>query len=120
MLARVNKICDSRMTNPVGRQALFRLLVMAAVGIPMFPAVAQTGPVALLSRSMTLMVPFSPGGPVDVLGRLLAQEFQAKTGDSVVVENRTGGPGNIDIDAVRKAEPDGSNLQPAISRSIRH
>lgn len=59
---------------------------------------------------MTLIVPFSPGGPVDVLGRLLAQEFQTKTGNSVVVENRTGGAGNIGIDAVRKAAPDGSTL----------
>jgi len=57
-----------------------------------------------------LILPFAPGGPVDVLGRLLAQEYQARSGHVVSVENRTGGAGNIGIDAVRRAAPDGTTL----------
>jgi tripartite-type tricarboxylate transporter receptor subunit TctC len=59
---------------------------------------------------MTLILPFAPGGPVDVLGRLLAQEYQARSGHPTSVENRTGGAGNIGIDAVRRSAPDGTTL----------
>jgi tripartite-type tricarboxylate transporter receptor subunit TctC len=59
---------------------------------------------------MTLIVPLSAGGPLDVLGRLLAQEYQARSGQPATVDNRTGGAGNIGIDAVRRAAPDGTTL----------
>ena len=67
-------------------------------------------PAQFPQRPMTLMLPFAPGGPVDVLGRLLAQEYQARSGHVVSVENRTGGAGNIGIDAVRRSAPDGTTL----------
>jgi tripartite-type tricarboxylate transporter receptor subunit TctC len=57
-----------------------------------------------------LIVPFSPGGPVDVLGRFLARNYQIRSGQSATVENKTGGAGNIGIDAVRNAKPDGTTL----------
>jgi tripartite-type tricarboxylate transporter receptor subunit TctC len=59
---------------------------------------------------MTLVVPFTAGGPVDVLGRLLAQAFQERTGQPVTVENKTGGAGNIGIEAVRKGPADGTSM----------
>jgi tripartite-type tricarboxylate transporter receptor subunit TctC len=61
-------------------------------------------------HAMTLIVPLSAGGPLDVLGRLLAQEYQARSGQPATVDNRTGGAGNIGIDAVRRATPDGTTL----------
>ena len=61
-------------------------------------------------RPLTLVVPFSAGGPVDVLGRLLAQDYQQRTHIAAVVENKTGGAGNIGIIAVRDAAPDGATL----------
>jgi tripartite-type tricarboxylate transporter receptor subunit TctC len=61
-------------------------------------------------HAMTLIVPLSAGGPLDVLGRLLAQEYQARSGQPATVDNRTGGAGNIGIDAVRRAAPDGTTL----------
>ena len=45
-----------------------------------------------------------------MLGRLLAQEYQARSGSPAIVENKTGGAGNIGIEAVRKAAPDGATL----------
>jgi tripartite-type tricarboxylate transporter receptor subunit TctC len=74
------------------------------------PAFAGTVPAAFPQRPITLIVPFSAGGPVDVLGRMLAHEFQERSGASVIVENKTGGAGNIGIEAVRKAAPDGTTL----------
>lgn len=67
-------------------------------------------PAGFPKGQMTLIVPFTPGGPVDVLGRLLAHEYQQRSGQSAVVENRTGGAGNIGIDIVKNAKPDGATL----------
>jgi tripartite-type tricarboxylate transporter receptor subunit TctC len=71
---------------------------------------AQSVPAQFPQRPMTLILPFAPGGPVDVLGRLLAQEYQSRSGHAASVENRTGGAGNIGIDAVRRSTPDGTTL----------
>jgi tripartite-type tricarboxylate transporter receptor subunit TctC len=71
---------------------------------------AQSLPAQFPQRPMTLILPFAPGGPVDVLGRLLAQEYQSRSGHAASVENRTGGAGNIGIDAVRRSAPDGTTL----------
>jgi tripartite-type tricarboxylate transporter receptor subunit TctC len=71
---------------------------------------AQSLPAQFPQRAMTLILPFAPGGPVDVLGRLLAQEYQSRSGHAASVENRTGGAGNIGIDAVRRSAPDGTTL----------
>ncbi len=54
------------------------------------------------------MVPYPPGGPIDLLARLIAQE--ADLGQPIVVENRPGGSGIIGTNAVAHAEPDGHTL----------
>jgi len=71
---------------------------------------ADSVPEAFPKRPMTLVVPFSPGGPVDVLGRLLARDYQARSGRPAIVENKTGGAGNIGIEAVQHAAADGGTL----------
>lgn len=93
----------------LSRRSALGLLVSVTV-MPILPAGAETAPAAFPRHPITLIVPFSAGGPVDLLGRLLAQEYQARTGVAVVVENKTGGAGNIGIEAVRKAAPDGTTL----------
>jgi tripartite-type tricarboxylate transporter receptor subunit TctC len=94
--------------------ALTRRAAMTLLASPVFahvlPAHAATMPAAFPRRQLTLVVPFSPGGPVDVLGRLLAQEYSLRSEQSAVVENKTGGAGNIGIEVVRKAQPDGATL----------
>jgi tripartite-type tricarboxylate transporter receptor subunit TctC len=62
------------------------------------------------SRSIRIVVPTSPGGTTDLLGRLLANHIAAATGVQVVVENRGGAGGNIGMDLVAKAAPDGYTL----------
>jgi len=71
-----------------------------------FAAVAQTYP----SKPVHLIVPFAAGGPADVLGRLVGQDFTDKLGQAFVVDNKAGAAGNIGVDAVAKAAPDGYTL----------
>ncbi|VTU12940.1 Argininosuccinate lyase [Variovorax sp. SRS16] len=71
-----------------------------------FAAAAQTYP----SKPVHLIVPFAAGGPADVLGRLVGQDFTDKLGQSFVVDNKAGAAGNIGVDAVAKAAPDGYTL----------
>ena len=59
---------------------------------------------------ITLVAPFPPGGPVDTLSRILADGLQKKYSQVVVVENLPGASGNLGIDKVRKAKPDGKTL----------
>lgn len=80
------------------------LLLSAAVA----PAVmAQTSyPV----KPVRMVVPFAPGGGVDVTARILAQQLTQRVGQSFVVENRTGASGIIGVEYVAKSAPDGYTL----------
>lgn len=93
---------------PTRRVALS--LLAAAPVLRNHLARADALPEAFPKRPLTLVVPFSPGGPVDVLGRLLAQEYQSRSGKPAIVENKAGGAGNIGIEAVQNAAADGSTL----------
>jgi len=68
------------------------------------PARAQAFP----TRTITIIVPYPAGGPVDVLARLIAQHVEL--GQSIAVDNRAGGGGVIGSVAAMRAEPDGHTL----------
>jgi tripartite-type tricarboxylate transporter receptor subunit TctC len=96
--------------SPLTRRAALTAMAAAFVVAPR-RSWSQFGvPADFPRHAMTLIVPLSAGGPLDVLGRLLAQEYQARSGQPATVDNRTGGAGNIGIDAVRRAAPDGTTL----------
>ncbi len=84
------------------------LVAAAIVGAALggAPAAAQTFP----SKPITIVVPASPGGVVDTLGRQMAHRLTQKWGQQVVVENRPGANNSIAAEYVSKAPPDGHTL----------
>ena len=85
---------------------LYRVLLAFAVAATALGVGAQTYPV----KPLRIVVPFPPGGPADVLGRLLAQGLSESLGQPAVVENRAGAAGNIGMELVARATPDGYTL----------
>jgi tripartite-type tricarboxylate transporter receptor subunit TctC len=62
------------------------------------------------SRAITMIVPFPPGGNVDVTGRVLAERMRVSLGQPVIVENVAGANGSIGIGRVARAKPDGYTI----------
>ncbi|MEO7403585.1 MAG: tripartite tricarboxylate transporter substrate binding protein [Burkholderiales bacterium] len=86
-----------------------RVLFLAFVALlaPGF-ACAQTFPIG--ERPIRIIVPFPPGGTVDIVARTLAQRLGEQMKQTVIVENRAGANGTIGSDYVSKAAPDGHTL----------
>ena len=62
------------------------------------------------AKPLRFVVPYPPGGPLDVMARVLAEKVKASLGQPVVVENKPGAGGNIGADLIAKAQPDGYAL----------
>lgn len=77
-----------------------------ALGCVALSSQAQTFP----NKSLTLVVPFSAGGGVDGIARLLAERLQGKLGQAVIVDNKPGASGMLGATAVARAKPDGYTL----------
>jgi tripartite-type tricarboxylate transporter receptor subunit TctC len=81
-------------------------VAIALLAAPLTQAAAQPYP----SHSITLIVPYPPGGGVDLVGRLVGQQLSASLGQQVIVENRAGAGGMIGTRDVAHAAPDGYTL----------
>ena len=83
-----------------------KLLLMLSLLVTALAASAQSYP----SKAIKVIVPFPPGGGTDIIAREIAQKVAANTGWSIVIDNRPGAGGNLGIDAVAKAAPDGYTI----------
>ena len=80
-------------------------LLVAAVTVAA-SARAETFP----SRSIRIIVPYAPGGSIDLTARVIAKNLQDSVGQSVIVENKPGANAAIGIDDLIRSEPDGYTL----------
>src|SRR4051795_6028276 len=94
---------------------LARLAVAALASLGLAsPSFAQSYP----NHAITMIVPFAPGGPADVLGRLVGQKMSEDLGQQVIIDNRPGANTIIGAQAVAKAKPDGYTLLLAIDGTL--
>ncbi len=78
-------------------------------------AAAETKPAFKPNGPVTIVVPYSPGGGTDQVGRLIAKALAAMWGQTVIVDNRTGGNGSVGAIQVARSAPDGHTMVLAVS-----
>ena len=98
--------------SPRGLLVLF--LAMVLPGAAATRALSEDYP----ARNVNIIVPFTPAGATDILGRMSALALEQKLGKSFVVENRPGAGQQIGVNAVAKAEPDGYTLLVSTSSAM--
>ncbi len=98
--------CNNSLMNTTSSKSSLRrrttLLSIAAIAMSSTFAFAQP-------KVMRIIVPYAPGGPIDVTARLMAERVKDSLG-TVIIENKPGGGGNIGVDAIAKAAPDGMTI----------
>ena len=98
------------MTFASSRRASFAALVATAViGLP-FATVATAQAADYPAKPIRFIVPYTAGGTTDLVARTVGQKVSEKLGQPVIIENRGGAGGNIGMDVVAKAAPDGYTI----------
>ena len=86
------------------------VLIRKAVAALLLAASAAVSAQGYPNKTIRIVVPFPPGGGVDIVGRSLAEKFQASLKQTVIVDNKPGAGTTIGTEAVAKAAPDGYTL----------
>ena len=93
-----------------GRRALALAAAALALGA-VAPPLRAAGPAdAFPSKPARIVVPFTPGGSTDILARAIGQRLSEAWGQPVVIENKPGAGGNVGVELVAKAPPDGYTI----------
>jgi tripartite-type tricarboxylate transporter receptor subunit TctC len=90
----------------LGKTTLGRATVAAIYALLTAGALAQGYP----AKPVKVVVPYPPGGPTDIVARVVSQKLAEQTGQQFLVENRAGAGGNIGAEAVARAPADGYTL----------
>jgi tripartite-type tricarboxylate transporter receptor subunit TctC len=91
-------------------QSTRRALMLAAAAAGALPLISRAQ-----ARTVSLIVPFTPGSGADVIARTIAPRLGPRLGLNLVVENKVGASGNIGADYVAKARPDGNTLMVTVN-----
>ena len=85
-------------------------MLRGAFAVAVVLALPVAAPAQTPGRTITIVVPFTPGTGPDILARIIGEEIQRRWNQPVVVDNKPGASGNIGTQVVARAEPDGHTL----------
>jgi len=94
-------------SSPARRRALALACSAALAALAALPAHAAGD---YPNKSIKLVVPYPPGGPTDIVARVVAQKLSERLGQTIVIENRPGAGGNLGAEAVARSPADGYTL----------
>ena len=104
-MVRISQYCNSKARH-VAHGLLFAGALAAALPLCAAAQSMDTYP----SKPVKMLIPYAPGGATDIIARHVANRLNETPGQNFVVENRPGAAGNIALEAVAKAAPDGYTL----------
>src|SRR5258708_21317469 len=87
-----------------------RKLLLAIVFTSALGSVGSAGAQVYPSRPITVIMPFAAGGPLDTIGRIMAERMRVSLGQTVIIENVTGAAGSIAVGPVSRPAPHGYTL----------
>jgi tripartite-type tricarboxylate transporter receptor subunit TctC len=89
---------------------IMHTLAIAMISLAAAPVFAQTTGQGWPARTVRVIVPYTPGGGIDAVARVMAQKLTEQTGGAFIVENRPGAAGVLGAELVARAAPDGHTL----------
>src|SRR6516225_12328403 len=89
---------------------LTRRTIVAACGVAAFVPLACRARAQVVKKPVHIIVGFPAGGGTDVIARILAERLHGSYATTVIVENKPGGAARVATDAIKNAEPDGSEI----------
>jgi tripartite-type tricarboxylate transporter receptor subunit TctC len=103
-------------TEETVRKVMAAVAALAATLALAGQALGQTAKSAFRpTKTVTIIVPYSPGGGTDVVGRLMAKSLEEMWGQTVIIDNKTGGSGSVGAAIVARSAPDGHTMVLAVS-----